>query len=73
MTTASRTKSAARTKTRSVTGVGLDSVSKAGIAVMGGISALIGLWAAASLISALVDGGGLLNLTRSWFQAVTGM
>ena len=51
----------------------LDSISRGSIAVMGGISALIGLWAAACFVSALFGNGGLLALTRSWFQAVTGM
>ncbi len=51
----------------------LDSISRGSIAVMGGISALIGLWAAACFVSALFGSGGLLALTKSWFQAVTGM
>ncbi len=71
MTTAYKTQ--VREKSDSATSVGLDSISKAGIAAMGGVSALIGLWAAACLVSALVGSGGLLALTRSWLQAVTGI
>ena len=51
----------------------LDAISRGSIVVMGGISALIGLWAAACFVSALFGSGGLLALTRSWLQAVTGM
>jgi hypothetical protein len=36
-------------------------------------SALIGLWAAACLVSAMVSNGGPLGLARIWFQAVTGI
>lgn len=73
MTTAYKTKSQVREKAGSTTRVGLDSISKAGVAAMGGVSAVIGLWALACLVSALVGNGGLLALTRSWLQAVTGM
>jgi hypothetical protein len=52
---------------------GLDAISKGAIVAMGGISAVIGVWAMACLVSAMIGSGGLLNLTRSWFQAVTGM
>jgi hypothetical protein len=73
MNTAYKTETRSRGKSLSTTQTGLDTVSRAAIGVMGGISALIGLWAAACLVSALIGGGGLLNLTSSWFQAVTGM
>lgn len=51
----------------------LDAVSKATIAAMGAVSAIIGLWAMACLVSAMIGSGGLLALTKSWFQAVSGM
>lgn len=73
MNSASKTETRSRGKSSSTTRTGLDAVSRTAIGVMGGISALIGLWAAACLVSALIDGGGLLSLTSSWFQAVTGM
>ena len=53
--------------------VSLDTLSKGSLFVMGGISALIGLWAAISFVSALVGSGGPLALVRSWFEAVIGM
>lgn len=71
MTTAQRTKT--REHTESTSQSRLDNASQVGIGIMGGISALIGLWAVACLVSAMIGSGGLLNLTRSWFQAVTGM
>ena len=36
------------------------------------ISALIGLWALACLINALVKSGGPIKLFRKWLQAVRG-
>ncbi len=51
---------------------GLDAVSKASLAVMGGISGIIGIWAMVALVSAMVRVGPL-DLFRSWLQAVTGM
>ena len=67
------TKTREQIKTRESSRENLDTLSKGSIAVMGGVSALIGLWAAACFVSALMGEGGLLALTRSWFQAVTGM
>ncbi len=51
----------------------LDETTKITLSLMCGISAIIGTWAAVSLISALIGVGGLLELTQSWFSAVTGM
>lgn len=62
-----------RTRAKESSQVGLDTLSKGSLVVMGGISALIGLWAAISFVSALIGGGGPLALVRSWFEAVIGM
>lgn len=51
----------------------LDSISKGSIAVMGGVSALIGLWAVACFVGAMITNGGPLALVGSWFQAISGM
>jgi hypothetical protein len=64
-----KTKQQARENTRT----GLDTVSTTTVAVMGTVSAVIGLWALATLVSAMVNSGGLLGLARGWFQAVSGM
>jgi hypothetical protein len=67
------TKTRQRAGTAENTQTGLDTVSIGSIAVMGGISALIGLWALASLVSAMVSSGGPLALAMGWFQAISGL
>lgn len=68
-----KTKTKVRTRESASARENIDAISRGSIAVMGGISALIGLWAAACFVSAMFGNGGLLALTRNWFQAVTGM
>jgi hypothetical protein len=68
----SMTKTKQQAGTRENTQAGLDTLSIGSIAVMGGISALIGLWALASLVSAMVSSGPLA-LAMGWFQAVSGL
>lgn len=62
-----------RTRASEQTETNLDSISKGSVAVMGGLSALIGLWAVACFVGAMISDGGPLALVRGWFQAVTGM
>jgi len=50
----------------------VDSVSRSSIITMGVASGLVGLWAVACLISAMVDSGPI-ELIKSWFTAVMGM
>lgn len=69
MTTQTRT----QTRTRAQTQTGLDSISTGSVAAMGGVSALIGLWAAACFVGAMMSGGGPLALAKGWFSAITGM
>lgn len=69
MTTLTRT----QTRTSTQTQTGLDSISKGSIAVMGGTSALIGLWSVACFVGAMISGSGPLGLAGSWFSAITGM
>lgn len=68
MTTLTR----AQTRTSTQAQTGLDSVSKGSVAAMAGVSALIGLWAAACFVGAMVSSGPL-SLVKGWFSAITGM
>ncbi|RJX26957.1 MAG: hypothetical protein C4531_14725 [Desulfurivibrio sp.] len=52
---------------------GLDTFAKSGISVMGGVSALIALWAAACFIGGLISAGGPVELAYSWFKAIAGL
>ncbi len=63
-----------RTKTNEAVSAqaGLDTVTKGSIAVMGGASALIGLWAVACIIVAAFAAGPL-GLVKGWFTAVAGL
>ena len=50
----------------------VDSVSRSSIITMGVASGLVGLWAVACLISAMVDSGPI-ELIKNWFGAAAGM
>ena len=63
-------KSQSRTTETSKSAV--DSVSRSSIITMGVASGLVGLWAVACLISAMVDSGPI-ELIKTWFSTVTGM
>lgn len=52
---------------------GLDTFAKTGISVMGGVSALIAVWAAACFIGGLISAGGPVELAYGWFKAITGL
>jgi hypothetical protein len=54
-------------------GSGLDTFAKGSISVMGGVSALIALWAAACFIGGVLSAGGPVQLAFSWFRAVSGL
>lgn len=62
-----------KTRTRAQAHAGEYEVSKGTIAAISTVPALIGLWAAACFVSATITSGGLFELARNWFQAVTGM
>jgi hypothetical protein len=64
------TKTRNQERTTENTQAGLDAASTTTIAVMGGVSALVGLWALACLVSAMIDSGGLLPVIRGWLHAV---
>ena len=65
---------AAKTKTATIATaqVGVDTVTKASITIMGATSALIGLWAVGCIISAMISAGPI-GLIMGWLSAVTGM
>ena len=52
---------------------GLDVFSTGSIAVMAGVSALVGIWAAACFVGALISSGGPLAMAYGWFRAVSGL
>ncbi len=60
-------------KTRETSNAAIDSVSRGSIITMGVASALVGLWAVACLVSAMIGGGSPLALIKSWFSAISGM
>jgi hypothetical protein len=62
-------------KTRSSDHVhaGLDTLAQNSTLVMGGVSALIGIWAVSCFIGGLVSAGGPLKLAYSWFMAANGL
>ena len=66
---ASQTKQIEETREQSVAGI--DSISKGIVISMGGVSAVIGIWAVSCLISA-ASVAGPLGLVKSFFSAVTG-
>lgn len=46
---------------------------KGAIYTIGGISAIVGIWAIACFIGAMVSSGGTISLAESWISALTGM
>ncbi len=62
-----------RTETRANESVrtGIDSISKGAIALMGGTSALVGLWATACMAVAVLSSGPVAVVT-GWFTSVAG-
>ena len=67
-----KTKANVNTTTDSSAQTGIDSVSRGSMVTMGVVSALVGIWAVACLVSAMVDGGPV-ELIKGWFTAVIGM
>ncbi|HIJ78923.1 MAG: hypothetical protein OEY01_07625 [Desulfobulbaceae bacterium] len=51
---------------------GIDALTKGGVAIMGGASAVIGIWAVSCLVSA-ASVAGPLALVKSFFTAVAGI
>lgn len=68
LTARARTRSSSQESTRA----GVDAVTRMSINAMAGVGAIIGLWAAATLISAMVIHGPV-GLITGWFGAVTGI
>lgn len=62
---------ATKTATVATTQVGIDTVTKASITLMGATSALIGLWAVGCIISAMISVGPV-SLIKAWITAVSG-
>jgi len=65
---------ATATKTRTAEHALADAhVSKGALTALGTVAGVIGLWAAACLVSGMVASGGPISLIRTWFSAVTGV
>ncbi len=73
MTTASKLQEKTREQQAASTEAGIDSISRGSIITMGVASAVIGLWALACLVSAMVGSGGPIALIKGWFSAISGM
>ena len=61
-----------QSKTTETSKSAVDSVSRSSIVTMGIASGLVGLWAVACLVSAMVDSGPV-ELIKGWFSAVMGV
>ena len=48
-------------------------VSKGALATLGIASGLVGLWAVACFVSAMMTSGGPIALARAWVSAITGV
>ena len=65
---------AATTRTRVQTSVNTQAeISRGAVISMASAGTLVGLWAFASLASAMVMTGGPVALARAWFGAVAGI
>lgn len=62
-----------QSKSKETTKTAIDSVSRGSIITMGVASALVGLWAFACLVSAMIGTGSPIELIKSWFSAVSGI
>jgi len=70
-TTLAKTKQ--QTKSAEGSQSGIDTLTIGSIAVMGGVSALVGLWAVACFAGAFFESGGPLELVKSFFRAIWGL
>lgn len=61
-----------RTRATAQTAADID-VSKGALTTLGVASALVGLWAVACFVGALLASGGPIALARAWLTAVTGV
>ena len=62
-----------RTRSAEASQGGVDTLTKGSIAVMGGVSALVGLWAVACFAGAIFESGGLIELVKNFFKAIWGL
>lgn len=67
------TKTKQRTRSAEQSRSGVDTVTKGSIAVMGGVSALVGLWAVACFAGAIFESGGLVEMVKNFFRAIWGL
>lgn len=73
MENTSLSKMRVKAATCSTSQAGMKAVTKSSIALLGGVSALIGLWAIACFVGGVAGSGGPLELAKNWMGAITGM
>lgn len=71
-TTITKDKTAAKIGAQPKVKIGVDTLSKTSLIAMGVVSAVIGLWAIACFLGALVSSNGPLEMVQGWFAAFTG-
>lgn len=71
-TTLAKNKTRTKVQESSAVNSAADVAGKGILSVMTGATVLIALWAAASMVTALVSAGPV-GLIKSWFSAVVGM
>ena len=50
-----------------------EGASQAGVSIILTLAAIIGAWSLACIVSGITNAGGISQLARAWFGAVTGM
>ena len=70
--TITKGKTAARVDSQTKAKSGIDTLTKTSLISMGVVSAVIGLWAVACFMGALISSHGPLEIIQGWFAAFTG-
>ncbi|MBU0730176.1 MAG: hypothetical protein KKE17_12065 [Proteobacteria bacterium] len=67
------TRQGVNTKTTDSAKSGIDAVSKGSIILMGAVSAIIGLWAVACFVGAMMSSSSPTGVFGGWFSSIIGM
>jgi len=62
-----------KTRTRTTDQINENQISKGMTIAMSAVPSLIGIWAAACFVGAMVTSGGPLELAKNYFQAIIGI
>lgn len=71
-TTTTKDKTATQAGSQTKVGTGVDSLTRTSLIAMSVVSAVIGIWAVACFLGALVSSNGPLEIIQGWFTAFTG-